>query len=104
MWINNNIYSQLQPRAFFPFRRENDRKLSLEGIEKLIDYTYSYRLDVSTTKLDIARAVLDLVTMAHEWFKTEWGERIDYSLDEFRRRLRKEYGSKVLENPVVEQQ
>jgi hypothetical protein len=96
LWYVDRVHPRLRPRAVFPFRVDSDDKLSLTGIEKLITWTYENRLDQSTTEIDVARAVLDLVQTADIWLRDEWADRVDYSAEELRRKLRKTYGSGVL--------
>lgn len=91
-----HTHERLVPRAIFPFRLESAGKLSLEGAEELIKWTYKYRANKLTIECDIARAMLDLVQTADAWLRDEWGERVDYSIDELRRKLLKKYGPDVL--------
>ncbi|MBK9260506.1 MAG: hypothetical protein IPM54_11830 [Polyangiaceae bacterium] len=96
------IFPRLKPRAISPFRVGADEKISLDGVEALVKWTYEHRLEIATTERDIARAVIDLVETAHAMLGAEWGERKDYSVDELRRNFVKLYGKEVLPAPVEE--
>lgn len=103
LWHVAPIYERLVPRAIFPFCVKSDKKLSLDGVEELIRWTYEHRLDQAITEIDVARAVLDLVQVTDDILRAEggeWIERIDYSVEDLRRRLQKEYGLTVLPIPV----
>lgn len=88
------VLSMLTPRAIFPFHVGADGKLSLAGIEKLIDFTYENRASPGTEKHEIAKAVLELILCTDGLMQSEWtsSKRIDYSVDECRRKLEKTYG------------
>jgi hypothetical protein len=90
------VQSRLSPRAIFPFCVDSDEKLSLSGIENLIQRTYANRMEKATSERDVARAVLDLVQTADAWLREELAERVDYSVEELRRCLGKKYGSDIL--------
>lgn len=91
-----NLFSIHVPRAISPFRVGIDKKISLEGVESLVKWTYEHRLEKTTTELAIARAVIDLVQTADKMLRDTWGGRIDYDVNELRRRFHKIYGPEVL--------
>lgn len=90
------VLRRLTPRAVFPFRIEADGTITLAGVDELIQWTWEHRAQQTTTKPDIARAVLEFVEKADETLRDEWGTRVEYDTIELRRRFTKAYGSSAI--------